>query len=210
MTTQNNPQEIEMEAKNMLTKEEFDILITRFDIQKASFEIKRNAYFVDKERKLREKLPPGTTLRLCRKGESEELQLKIPNGDTVEEFKDIVDEKIYEELMEEGKLPDVNHSNVSRKLSLFGINPPFEYIGELSTMRAKARLNISEGWEKARIYLDESIFLGGYSDYEIEVESDISKEESLRILKEILRDHNIPERETKSKIERFFDYTDAI
>lgn len=190
--------EIEKEAKNLLTKQEFEELKKFFIIGPASFVQQINKYFDTEDFKIKNTLPVGTTLRMRNKKGTNKIELKLIADDgTTPEYADELSDDELEELFENGNLPG---GNTRSKLSELDVSEPFIYLGDLETLRSEPNANNSY---EASIFLDESHLPGGVIDYEIEVESD-DYQKSQTILDTILHQFLIPRRETPRKIERFY------
>lgn len=190
--------EIEKEAKNLLTKDEFNELKKFFLIGPGSFVQQINKYFDTHDLKIKNSLPEGTTLRVRTKNGIDRIELKFINtdGSTPECHDDPTKEEL-EDLFENGNLPVV--SKVKQELEDVDISGPFKYLGNVDTLRSEA---IANNNYHASIFLDESNYPGGTTDYEIEIESD-SYQRSQTVLDTILHQFVIPKRDTPRKIQRF-------
>jgi len=207
MTT--DPKEIEREAKSILSKEHFNMLIELFLFTPASFKQQINKYFADKNGRIKNNFLPGTTLRLRAKKEVFELQFKLPlpNGDKPE-YEDVffqTDDQKYESLFEKGQ---IFPGNVRDALSKNGIDPDFViYLGDAETHRYtvidSVLFGVNPQWKDVVVCLDQTTYPGGIIDYEIEVESkDLNY--SKKVLFEILNHLDIPQTDGPTKIERFY------
>lgn len=199
------PIEIENEAKCLISKNHYDLLLTYFEKSFNKDAVKQmNFYYDNVAKDIRFKLTPGSTLRNRLKKEKENLEFKLkdPAG-PVEEFKTALDAHALDTLRKVGLLPA---GNVSDKLKELEIHPPFKNLGYISTMRVVIENSI---YKDAVIMLDASTFFSGYIDWEIEVESGCY-EYSIAVRDQILHSHNIPLVPTISKIERLYKIIDAI
>ncbi|SFB84076.1 Uncharacterized protein YjbK [Alkalibacterium subtropicum] len=187
-------QEVEIEYKNLLTKQEYDKLKAILFTDKASPQVQENYYFDTKDYRLKK---AQCALRIRIKGNSAEMTLKTPfEGHHTETTLDI-SPKRARELITAGSfsLPKAIHSvllqeNISVQQDVFKI-------AQLKTERLEA-VN-----PHSIIVLDKSYY-SNQIDYELEVESD-SKATGKKLFAQILNDHAIPERATQNKIARAFD-----
>lgn len=201
MTPSPNPStELELEAKNLLTKDQFQSLLTFFGITSKPF-LQTNTYILDEERKLKTDFPKGTTLRLRIKDGKTELQLKLIRSDgSVVESKDVLKYAAIAQLLNKRR---IIKGNVSKTLNENGvnINQEFNCLGNSDTYRIEMyRIK----WPEAIIFFDKTIYPDNSQDYEIEVESALSYEHAEKVLMEILDSNQIPKVETPRKIERFY------
>jgi uncharacterized protein YjbK len=198
MNVVNNNQEVELEAKNLLSKTDFATLKDFFKIEPGSFIQQTNKYFMDQENKLLVQ-PAGTTLRLRTKKGKMVLEFKFPqaDGSTLEYATPISDQE-YESLMDNGDIPT---GAVNNALISLGITSKISFLGIANTLRSEAIINNTWGVE---IVLDKTHYPGGKTDYEIEIESD-DLQKSQDVLKELMTKFAIPIVSTPRKIERFYE-----
>jgi len=192
-------QEIELEAKNLLTKEEFLQLCNHFLVGHDNFVEQENRYFADQEGIIPVNLPIGTTLRVREKKGALRLEFKLPEETgEVAEYSDALSEDQFQSLLHNGKLPE---GNVKKVLYENGILEPILFLGIARTLRATPQ----NDWG-VEISLDETSYPGGSKDYEIEIESS-SLERSHEVLLEILNEFEIQKIDSPRKIERFYKAT---
>lgn len=111
------------------------------------------------------------------------LRLKV-KGET-HLCEDVISDDQLEEVNEEQRLPSINLSKVSRKLSELGISGPFTFIGILNS----ATYDISKHLYKLlsrRIYIDEISLPNGKTEYQIRVYHDKGKYFADEILEDIM------------------------
>ncbi|MBD1383072.1 CYTH domain-containing protein [Metabacillus arenae] len=185
------PQEIEIEFKNLLLKEEFDRLMDYFEFTLDDFITQSNFYFDTPSFSLKEK---GSALRVRQKSGQYVLTLKEPAEIGLLETHQVIEELSPQEL-KRFKIPA---GSVSVQLQKLGINPiDIVYFGRLSTDRAEKK------YRHGLIVLDHSRYLKK-EDFEIEYE--VTDELAGRqIFYELLDEMQIDIRETKNKIRRFYE-----
>jgi uncharacterized protein YjbK len=185
-------QEIEIEFKNILTRAEFEQLSRYFGVRKDDFTLQHNHYFDTPTFMLKSQ---GCALRIREKNGRQTLTLKQPHTEGLLETHQSLTKKEAEAAKSGNRLPD---GEVIRVLQTMGVSVfSLTYLGTLSTERAEIV------YENGTIMLDHSFYLGT-EDYELEYES-TDKNEGEKIFQTLLRDFNIPQRETKNKIRRFFE-----
>ncbi|HHW39045.1 MAG TPA: CYTH domain-containing protein [Bacillales bacterium] len=187
-------QEIEIEFKNLLTKNEFELLMKRFNITSKEFTSQENYYFDTVSFSLKDK---HSALRIRKKQDKYILTLKQPHEQgLLETHQELTDEQAFTLLNNEGRKMVEGH--VKEVIATLGINPnELQYLGALKTDRFEFIDNDNI------LVLDHSFYLN-YEDYELEYEVKdpvTGKEKFLEILKQ----NNIPLRTTKHKIQRFFE-----
>ncbi|WP_078430358.1 CYTH domain-containing protein [Alkalihalobacterium alkalinitrilicum] len=184
--------EIEIEAKNLLTKEELERLQHYFSLSDSEFISQTNHYFDTTDFALKEK---KAALRIREKNNKYIMTLKQPNEVGLLETNQLVSTEEANLMLETGTIPN---GDVKSDIEALKVPPAkFTYLGSLKTSRAEVQYN------QQLIVLDISHYLN-IVDYELEVEGtnvDTVQEEFNRILKQ----HNIPKRPTKNKILRFFE-----
>ncbi len=185
-------QEIEIEKKNLLTKEEFEKLVAVFQLQEQDFVKQTNHYFETDQFVLRSK---HSALRIREKNGQVTLTLKQPHPDGLLETHQHITIDECKNIMENGFLPDGEVKKELTKLLVPAVK--LQFIGSLSTSRAEFP------YKTGLVALDKSTYLG-VSDYEIELEGR-SKEEVNLLFQTILTENHIKERSTKNKIVRFFE-----
>jgi uncharacterized protein YjbK len=185
-------QEIEIEFKNLLTYREFLGLIHDFDIQKSDFTEQTNYYFDTEDFQLKNH---KSALRIRVKKDIYTLTLKQQFDKHILETHQTIDNDQFPKVLSGNPLPEGKVSEVLRKIHIE--IPDIKYLGNLTTNRVELP------YHDDLLVLDENHYLGKI-DYEIEYESADYNKGQQNFL-ELLESKNIPVRETKSKIHRFFD-----
>lgn len=184
-------QEIEIEFKNLLTYEEFLQLIDAFEVRKSDFNEQTNYYFDTEDFQLKNH---KSALRIRFKKDTYTLTLKQQYEEHILETHQTIDKGIFPNMLNGIPLPHGEVTEVLRKLKID--TDEIKFLGELSTNRVELP------YQEGLLVLDENHYLGKI-DYELEYESADYKK-GQQIFLELLKSKNIPERETKSKIHRFF------
>ena len=185
-------QNIEIEFKNMLTKEEYDLLLTHFQFQKTDFFEQENHYFDTKDFALKTN---NSALRIRKKNEAYELTLKQPHPDGLLETNKILSKEESDDIFATGK---INDAQISALLIHMNVDPAaILYFGSLRTIRAEKQIG------NGLLVLDHSFYLKK-EDYELEYEVsnwELGKNSFIKILSSL----NIPIRKTKNKVRRFYE-----
>lgn len=186
-------QEIEIEFKNLLTEQEYNLLLEQLNIRSETANKQVNYYFDTADMLLKEH---KSALRIRKKGGEYVLTLKEPHPDGLLETHQKCTETEAINAMETGDIPQGQVTEQIRRLTSVS-EAQFNYIGELSTKR----LEIHE--PDGLIVLDKSEYLGKV-DYELEFETS-ARTAGEAAFKRLLNDYGIPQRKTKNKIERFYE-----
>ncbi|GLO65667.1 MULTISPECIES: CYTH domain-containing protein [Oceanobacillus] len=183
-------QEIEIEYKNLLTKDEFIQL--QQDLSFPTSSVKQtNYYFETKNFDLKKH---GSALRIRKKQGQYQLTLKQPHEDGLLETHDDLTEQEFQKWIH-GEIIQKPHT--TKQLSEMNISPTsLNYAGYLTTNRMEIEFNGTQ------LVLDHSNYLG-IEDFELELES-ATKEHGEKVFHGLLNKYHIPIRQTPSKIERFF------
>lgn len=185
--------EIEIEAKNLLTKQEFDTLIKAFSLKPTDFLSQTNHYFETSDFSLKKQ---HSALRIREKDKQFTLTLKQPHHVGLMETNQTITKEDKEQLIENRIFPI---GEVKDALLASGI--PLEQLlllGSLTTSRAEF------SYEDGTLFLDHSYYLGK-EDYELEYEGNDAKAVQQTFTK-LLETFHIPKRNTINKIARFFQY----
>lgn len=180
---------MEFEAKNLLTEQEYELLITHFNQNKPKTQI--NHYFETDDFLLKSK---GAALRIRELNNQYVLTLKQPEQDGLLETHVMITEEIKNQWLA-GQIVVI--PQFKNHLDKLGINPEnLKYWGNLRT----DRIEIEQ--EQITIVLDKS-FYNNTIDYELEIEANsmtIAKDK----LNQLLITHQIERKNTVNKIVRFF------
>ncbi|MED3651581.1 CYTH domain-containing protein [Heyndrickxia sporothermodurans] len=182
---------IEIELKNIVTKDEFIRIKNEFSIKDNDFTKQINHYFDSPTFKLKQ---IGCALRIRKKKNQFELTLKQPAEIGLLETNEIINEQQANQMITYGELPEgeVKNKLLQTNFPLHSIR----YFGSLTTNRAE--INYLDGL----LVFDCSSYLNK-NDYEIEYEVNdrIIGEKNFQ---ELMNRLNIPIRETENKIVRFY------
>ncbi|MGD6817620.1 CYTH domain-containing protein [Metabacillus sp. 84] len=185
-------QHIEIEFKNMLTEEEFARLIQAFEFDEADFKEQTNHYFDTENFQIKER---QAALRTRFKAGQWVFTLKEPAETGLLETEQVLTEEEAERLMEEHQIPD---GPVKEQLALLEIEEKsIRYFGSLTTWRAEKKE------KEGLIVLDQSRYLS-IEDFELEFEAEEATAGELYFSR-LLEMYQIPVRETKNKVRRFYE-----
>lgn len=180
--------QIEIEFKNLLTKEEFQNLCQAFSIRDTDFHSQTNTYFDTPDFKLRdEKI--GFRLRVL--DGRNELTLKTPSMDahTMVETTELISNEERNLILEQGFI------ETKRFPSFSDLPPRLHAFGSLKTNRTEF------AYEGGLLVLDHSHYMQ-QEDFEVEYEVEEVELGRKRFL-ELLAKYDIPQRQTDKKIARF-------
>lgn len=185
-------QSIEIEFKNLLHVEEFNKMVTYFQLSPNHFVQQVNHYFDTVNFDLKER---GCALRIREKNNFFELTLKEPHKDGLLE----TNQKLTAVEAQDFLIGDkIKEGVVTTQISKLGIElTKLTYFGTLTTDRAEF------SYKNGLLVLDKSSYLNTI-DYEVEYEV-MNKNKGKPIFVELLSELNIPVRETQNKIQRFYE-----
>lgn len=184
-------QEIEIEFKNLLTKEEFNKLVTLFQLEN-SFISQTNHYFDTPNFSLKD---THSALRIREKNGTFTMTLKQPNDVGLLETHEKLSEEIANAIMQSNQgFP----SSIISQLESLQINiSELEYFGSLTTNRAEVP------YKDGLLVLDHSTY-HGTEDFEVEYEVSDEKSGYENFL-QLLEEQQITQKKTENKIKRFFN-----
>lgn len=183
-------QEIEIEFKNLLTKDEFELLLNQLPFPTGSV-TQTNYYFETKDFLLRQK---QAALRIRHKNNSYTLTLKQPHSEGLLETHDQLTKEEAECWIKGNIIPQ---TETSIQLKDLGIpQEELRCFGHLLTKRTEMRYN------NTIVVLDKSIY-NNQVDYELEVEAN-DYQAGLEVFNNLLTTYQIDQKPTPNKIERFF------
>ncbi|RNF38482.1 CYTH domain-containing protein [Planococcus salinus] len=190
------PKEIEIEFKNMLTKSEYEQLLSFFNFTREEAITQQNLYFDTAEFQLKEM---ESALRIRQKDNHYECTLKTPAPEGKLEITDSLTALQAKEMSEGISFPA---TEVNAFLEEKGVNwRTLRHIGTLTTHR------IEFEYQQGLLVFDHSEYLGK-EDYEVEYEvTDAAA--GRRLFLEFLQQHNIPVRQADKKIARFMKAAEA-
>jgi uncharacterized protein YjbK len=184
-------QNIEIEFKNMLNKEEYDKLICYFNIEAKDFFTQENHYFDTPDFALKHQ---KSALRIRQKGDQFEMTLKQPIEEGLLETNQIITKEEASKAFSQHTLPG---GVIQNQLSKMDISlAKLRYFGALTTKRVEFR------YENGLLVLDHSYYLNK-EDYEVEYEVD-NYQLGQQLFYQFLHQHGIPLRESENKIQRFY------
>ena len=185
-------QNIEIEFKNMLTKEEFIQIKSHFQVKSSDFVKQENHYFDTLDFALKSN---GCALRIREKKERFEMTLKQPHPEGLLETNQILSDEQANILLNGGQIMD---GIVKTQILTLNVNTDdIQYFGSLITDR------VEFPYLEGLLVLDFSSYLN-VQDYELEYEvsnRDPGESTFLNLLSKL----NIPIRKSKNKVRRFYE-----
>lgn len=184
-------QEIEIEYKVLLTKEEYERLASNLPFPTHSLD-QTNYYFETENFDFKKY---HSALRIREKNQEYTLTFKQPHQDGILETHDQLREKEFVSWINE---KPISKPNVAKQLDeLNFIIDRVRYFGSLKTKR---KTFMSDDI----IYVLDESFYNGKVDYELEIEAP-SRQIGSIVFTNLLKKHNISPKEPITKIERFFN-----
>ncbi|MBM7659739.1 uncharacterized protein YjbK [Bacillus mesophilus] len=184
-------QEIEIEFKNLVTKEEFEGLLKEFSISNHQFILQQNHYFDTTSFSLKDH---KAALRIRYKNNSYTLTLKQTINKGILETHQDLSENEAQSMLQGGLLIQGDIRTLIDDLNID--SKEIQYLGTLETNRAETN------YLNGTLVFDHSHYLNK-NDYEIEYEV-TDYEKGLQNFNHLLQKHQIDIRETNNKIQRFF------
>ncbi|KAB2337714.1 CYTH domain-containing protein [Cytobacillus depressus] len=185
-------QNIEIELKNILTKQEFNQVKNYFQFHDSDFFKQENHYFDTNDFALKK---AGSALRIRQKNNAYELTLKQPYKDGLLETNETIDENTAENMFKTGVIAV---DSIRTLVEEMNIDPQLmQYFGSLTTFRAETT------YKDGLIVLDHSHYLNK-EDFELEYEVS-NRQKGQEIFTSLLSKLNIPIRNTENKIKRFYN-----
>lgn len=184
-------QHIEIEFKNILTKNEYEKLLAEFKIEKEDLFFQENHYFDTPDFSLKEK---GSALRIRKKTSGFEMTLKQPAQVGLLETNQLLSEKEAVQALQQSIIPEGKIKSIllESRISLSAI----KYFGSLATYRIEMK------YKNGLLVLDHSLYLNK-EDYELEYEAE-NYDDGMKAFSGLLHKYHIPKRETENKIIRFY------
>jgi uncharacterized protein YjbK len=185
-------QEVEIEFKNLLTKEEYFSLLDYFKINESLFTFQENHYFDTNNFALKDR---QSALRIRSKQGAYTLTLKTPLEEGLLETNQTLQKEEAEALLNDGISP---FGEVNDRLQSLGIpTKQLHYFGTLTTKRAEIE------YKNGLLVFDASFYMN-VEDYELEYEVKDYNAGQKRFLS-LLEERNIPTRKTENKVKRFYN-----
>jgi uncharacterized protein YjbK len=182
---------IEIEFKNLLTKDEYENLLKTFNVEEKDIVSQINHYFDTPEFALKD---IGSALRIREKNNCFEMTLKQPAAIGLLETTQFLSANEFQAAVQYRKFPKgiVQERIEQLKVTVENI----EYFGSLTTRR------VEFPFKEGLLVLDHSFYLNT-EDYEIEYEAEDFQRGQI-VFQELLKRYTIPLRKTKNKIARFY------
>ena len=150
---------IEIEAKVLLLKDEYNAIIEKLSLQKYR-KIKQTNHYIDTPDRYLKK--NGIALRIREKDEEFELTLKTPLSEGLLEKNENISWRDFENLSERQIFPD---GNIRKFLLILGVK-----VSDLKVLTSLCTERIHVEFEGFGLALDKNIY-SNIVDYELEVES---------------------------------------
>ena len=186
--------EIEIEFKNLLTKDQYASLFKKYDLKNSEEIINKNFYYDDADesfKKIRAALRirytnKKTEMTLKVKGETQNIEINVP-----------LDERYPKEptvlpILPNEIIAELERMNVKIKTPML--------IQKIETLRHEVIL------EEGLLVLDETTFINDIVDYELEFETK-DYEAGLVAFEKLLEENNIDKNPAKPKIARAVEYS---
>ena len=184
--------ELEIEYKNMLTKEEYLRLLKSFTITEEKIKTQVNHYFDTEDFKLKGK---QCALRIREKNGQYECTLKTPAPEGNFEITDLLEASQAEKMINGGSFQTVEVETALKELGI--ASQELKLFGSLTTHRTEFP------YKDGLLVLDHSEY-GQTDDYEVEFEVQNAKLGQKQFLA-FLKKHQIPQRPADKKIARFME-----
>lgn len=182
--------EKEIEFKNLLTKEEFNLLLNHFEIKPNDFKVQTNYYFDTPSNYFKEN-KIGFRLRVL--PDRNELTMKVPEQEhVINETTQFITDLEKENILQNLSFPPVPF------LEQLNLEEELICIGSMQTKRA------TSSYKNGILFFDHSLY-SNTEDFEVEYECnnvEIGKEAFLYLLKTL----QIPLRHADKKIARLVAY----
>ncbi len=178
---------LELEQKAKLTKQEHDLLLSKYDIIKT---IEQTDIYFDTMDDYFKTLSSALRVRMI--DDKLQLTLKIKaaqSGHT--EYNYDIEVDVLEDMLKKQKLPKQLHDIADKHITLTKVS---------KIVTTRKVFNFSDH----QVELDETNF-GDVTDYEVEIEStDLNR--AAKVMNSLLNENNITFSESCSKIKRYFEY----
>lgn len=185
-------QQLEIEFKNMVEREDFKRLADAFHLRPEDFQVQHNHYLDTEDFLLKQS---GRALRIREKNGSFELTLKEPAADGLLETNQAINQPQSKALLAGAAFPD---GPVKRALQCVITDfTNLKHFGTLSTRRAEVE------FKGGLLVFDNSLYLNK-EDYEVEYEA-TEKKSGEKIFKDFLRSYQIPLWPADNKVRRFYN-----
>lgn len=185
--------ELEIEFRNLLTKEEYDTLIESFRVKEEDFFEQTNYYLDTANLGLKER---HSALRIRQLDTQYQLTLKTPEARGLMETTQILGEDQASAIISGANIPV---GPVRDTLKELGINhEDLQVFGSLKTIRAE------KDYKKGLLVFDKN-FYGSISDFDLEYEvSDYDK--GKEVFDKLLKEYQITNQPAENKVARFYHH----
>lgn len=185
-------QEIEIEYKNMLTKQEYKKLLSLYGGEQPFTWSQTNYYADTPDLRLKKN---KSALRIRELPHKTECTLKTPYKNHLMETTMLLDKADAQRMIQSDTL--ILSEKMTQLLSEMEINlKDLSFLASLST----ERFELQKG--NCLIVLDKSTY-GKKQDFELEIEA-TNEEEGIQFFNDFLTKHNLPVRKTDNKVKRAF------
>ena len=186
--------EIEIEFKNLLTKDQYDVLYEKYNLSNSEKIINKNFYYDDADESFKK---IGAALRIRYANKKIEMTLKIKGETQNVEINVPLDERYPKEptvlpILPNEIISELERMNVKIKTPML--------IQKIETLRHEVTL------EEGLLVLDKTTFINDITDYELEFETK-DYESGLAAFEKLLEENNIYKNPEKPKIARAVEYS---
>ena len=186
--------EIEIEFKNLLTKDQYASLFKKYDLKNSEEIINKNFYYDDADESFKK---IGAALRIRYTNKKTEMTLKVKGETQNIEINVPLDERYPKEptvlpILPNEIIAELERMNVKIKTPML--------IQKIETLRHEVTL------EEGLLVLDETTFINDVVDYELEFETK-DYETGLIAFEKLLEENNIDKNLAKPKIARAVEYS---
>ena len=189
-------QELEIEFKNLLSKDEYQDLFDSYHFSEVKPIIQENYYFDTEDLVLKEQ-SCSVRIRIVKEQDQAEITLKSPshNHDHLVETTENIPLAQAQQIMKAGQV--ILPQSIADQLSQEGLK-----VSQLSLITWLKTKRFEKNYQDCLLVLDHSWY-GQASDYELELEAP-SHDKGLDLFYTILLEHNIPQRDKVNKVARAF------
>lgn len=184
-------QQLEIEFKNLLTKEEYHRLLTHFNIQQEQIVRQKNHYFDTPGQHLK-KAMSGLRIRVL----PSHIECTLKERSTENAYLETTDRLSDDAATEMIQGTGFHAPSVKQRLAAMHVQPEqLQLFGTLATNRVEIE------YKGGILFLDHSFYLQ-CEDYEVEYETN-DEQTGIDIFQRFLAEHHIEKRHAKKKIARF-------
>ncbi|EAG5353978.1 CYTH domain-containing protein [Listeria monocytogenes] len=185
--------ELEIEFRNLLTKEEYDTLIESFHVKEDDFFEQTNYYLDTTNFDLKKR---HSALRIRQLETQYQLTLKTPEARGLMETTQILGEDQASAIIAGANIPVGPVRNTLKELGINHEN--LQVFGSLKTIRAE------KDYKKGLLVFDKN-FYGSISDFDLEYEvADYDK--GKEIFDKLLKEYQITNQPAENKVARFYHH----